>query len=596
MSDVARTAQREAAISTVALAMSKWGCCGDPNIWKIDHLRDALERSLRLSSCKYIGDAFLLACSIFDSTGFTEVYESPDACSAHRVTVTGRWEFATERQEGHALHPRAKHFAMPRTILLFEPVESELGGLGAPPSATLLEAGILALGQLCQNGLRGGKCSYTWLPYQDLCKLCPELKLIRRAKAEHAALIQWLSDRGVEPCEGESRRRFHMPSGMRKQLALAWHKEDVTLTERRQVGAEVVDPTVVADDFGAQMESDDDTEVSFSEKNFTHGLATEIARERAVADSTFSQSLSAGKDWGQVGRVASDVDSFEELMDELRVALKREPGDQGSVEIWHQRIKDVFGTSTPPAGNRTWRTGAADREAWAQGVHVVCILSEERRTETFGGELCWGLRAGGDWDVSTDFAIGDDMCRIGWEREAWRLRRSIEFDADGWPFWEQSTCRMGMHEVGTLPPLLQLMIRARIMLGPEVPVLEISGGKWHTTHVSLDVQEANWYESCSLQARYDFNVAFTSDAGKGVERNADGVPVLDDGRAIPVIGCGVVRHDGVKWKFAIDRTLGVNNYIGELGAIVRALLEVRQMKLQKARVALVFDATSPVRA
>ena len=47
-----------------------------------------------------------------------------------------------------------------------------------------------------------------------------------------------------------------------------------------------------------------------------------------------------------------------------------------------------------------------------------------------------------------------------------------------------------------------------------------------------------------------------------MERNADGLPVLDDGRTVPVVGCGVVRHDGVKWKFAIDRTLGVNNYIG----------------------------------
>ena len=33
---------------------------------------------------------------------------------------------------------------------------------------------------------------------------------------------------------------------------------------------------------------------------------------------------------------------FDELMDGLRVALKNEPIDQGSVELWHQRITDVF--------------------------------------------------------------------------------------------------------------------------------------------------------------------------------------------------------------------------------------------------------------
>ena len=75
--------------------------------------------------------------------------------------------------QDHVLHPSAKHFAMPRTVLLFEPVESELGGLGAPPAAALLEAGILALGHLYATGLRGGQCAGKWLSFAELVARCP---------------------------------------------------------------------------------------------------------------------------------------------------------------------------------------------------------------------------------------------------------------------------------------------------------------------------------------------------------------------------------------------------------------------------------------
>ena len=64
--DVENTPQRAAARSTVALAMTKCVCMGYPLFGEIAHLGAALEQSLRLSKFKYIDDAFLLACVLFE--------------------------------------------------------------------------------------------------------------------------------------------------------------------------------------------------------------------------------------------------------------------------------------------------------------------------------------------------------------------------------------------------------------------------------------------------------------------------------------------------------------------------------------------------
>ena len=261
MSDVEPTAQREAALSTVALSLSKWGCCGDPNTWGLLHLRGAIEDSLRLNTCKYIGDAFLLACAIFEHANLFEGPECEDAISAGRVETFGRWEFASARSRDHVLHPSAKHFSTPRTVLLFEPVESELGGLGAPPAGTLLEAGVLALGHLCATGLRGGKCAGRWLPFEELAKACPELRGVRRARTEHRSLLEWLEERGVDPCEPESRRRFHSPTGTRRQFAFHWNGGGGSTLIEPQRGDSRVPAATVADDPDFDMtdfENDDE--------------------------------------------------------------------------------------------------------------------------------------------------------------------------------------------------------------------------------------------------------------------------------------------------------------------------------------------------
>ena len=96
---------------------------------------------------------------------------------------------------------------------------------------------------------------------------------------------------------------------------------------------------------------------------------------------------------------------------------------------------------------------------------MVSILTENRVAESFGGECHWGLQACDDWDTKRGFSIGEDGFRTSWITIANRLRASVECDLDGWPYLEHSVERMTLNEASSLPPLPQLAVRARIMLG-----------------------------------------------------------------------------------------------------------------------------------
>jgi hypothetical protein len=135
MSDVHDTDQRAAARSTVALALERWGCCCDPSRWDFSHLREDLFSSLRRAKCKLIGDAFLLACILFEGSGNEEVEE--DRLGAQRQSALGRWECSEPLVATDPFHLEAAHFKAPKSALLFEPVEN--GGLGMLPSGMLLK-------------------------------------------------------------------------------------------------------------------------------------------------------------------------------------------------------------------------------------------------------------------------------------------------------------------------------------------------------------------------------------------------------------------------------------------------------------------------
>ena len=66
IADVHDTPQRAAARSEVALAMDRWGCCGDPNKWEWRHLAAALEEHLKKAPCKQLGEAWMLATCVLE--------------------------------------------------------------------------------------------------------------------------------------------------------------------------------------------------------------------------------------------------------------------------------------------------------------------------------------------------------------------------------------------------------------------------------------------------------------------------------------------------------------------------------------------------
>ena len=194
----------------------------------------------------------------------------------------------------------------------------------------------------------------------------------RHARTENAQLIAWLTERGVEPCKTEHRRRFHAPSGARRQLALSW--EISTLTERNGAHGQH-SPCSRTDQHGDTTL--DDTGATrtnaFEDRIFHHELAA-VAMEQQLDGSAYRAPASTASEAFN-SQSECDVNNFDELMDKLRCALRGEPHEQGTVDQWYLRISRCF-EPTQGSSSSVWQTGAPDREAWATGAHVVCILTE----------------------------------------------------------------------------------------------------------------------------------------------------------------------------------------------------------------------------
>ena len=97
---------------------------------------------------------------------------------------------------------------------------------------------------------------------------------------------------------------------------------------------------------------------------------------------------------------------------------------------------------------------------------------------------------------------------VDWENEYGRLMSLLQFDCEGWPRWTSTQERVCENEIDSLPPLLQLEVRARFLLG-DVPVHEVSPGKLKDqVHISLDVQKDNHLKMCLWQARLGITAGF----------------------------------------------------------------------------------------
>ena len=195
LSDVHDTPQRAACCSALALTLSKWACSCDPNRWNFRHLRDALKDSLRLLACKFIGDAFMLACVLFEGATLPfEPESSPQGIEELRARTFDRWELAGPFRADELLHPDAPHFRTPKSVLLFEPPgRGGGGGLGAPPSTLLMEHGVISLGVTRVPPCWGvsGEGEYVWT-FADFALRVPRLPRSRRAQSEFEKLLDWL--------------------------------------------------------------------------------------------------------------------------------------------------------------------------------------------------------------------------------------------------------------------------------------------------------------------------------------------------------------------------------------------------------------------
>ena len=299
------------------------------------------------------------------------------------------------------------------------------------------------------------------------------------------------------------------------------------------------------------------------------------------------EGVTVGRDGGGGGGVAG----MRKLAEAVHAERRLPAAEQSSVEHWEALMRAAF---APPVKftHAEQETGSHDWAGDARGARVFAVVDESRVPTVFGGATRFGLRGTAEWDVVGEWRLGDDGFREGWQERAAALRQSVSFDEEGFPLSAISGGPMGEAELGALPPFSQLVCRARVEIGA-VKVFASSPGKLPLTHVSMDVMEQNWIEACAWQARLDLTAAYATDAGTGSQKNAEGRTMFDAaGDPLLVVSQAAVRHDGAVRSGVIDPKHGLDNYVGELGALLQALEDAEA----GGRIALVFDATSPVRA
>ena len=141
MSDVDGTPQRGAARSALAMASSRWGCCGNPATWKLAPIARELEGAMAHPQHRTFGEGWLLAWALCEGQADPEDEPLENYLGARPRFVL--------LEEDAALAANAAHFASPRTHLLGE------GGLGLDAKAALVCAGVLSVGQMCMKRVDG---------------------------------------------------------------------------------------------------------------------------------------------------------------------------------------------------------------------------------------------------------------------------------------------------------------------------------------------------------------------------------------------------------------------------------------------------------
>ena len=190
-----------------------------------------MSRVLRRQKCKFLGDAWLLytaLCEEAEDRSDEAIIDADciEARNAERRRVRagrGRWSGLVPAHD--ALHSSRPHFILPRSQLLFEPIEA--GGVGAPPKAELILAGVVAIGHLCS-------VDGEWLlDVRDACRRNPYMQSDQVSARAWVETIDWLRTNGWDPVIGEAVPSRDVGFGAAQRL------ENVGRFEKDEKGAEV---------------------------------------------------------------------------------------------------------------------------------------------------------------------------------------------------------------------------------------------------------------------------------------------------------------------------------------------------------------------
>ena len=286
---------------------------------------------------------------------------------------------------------------------------------------------------------------------------------------------------------------------------------------------------------------------------------------------------------GAVERLKADMHSEAERVRCGRAATITQVG-------WEIRMRAAFPAVPKPAPSE-WKAGLYDASVAAQGPRLL-IHTKGEDVRAGGGERWWFTQV----DAQKEHVMDSDGYYMGWEQVAQRMRDALWVDSEGF-ICKVDSGRLTEEAVGDLPPMLQLLARARLRLAG-AKVVHGSPTKSETLTVNVEVVEANLELACIWQARLRVTEAYATDGG------VVPVKVLRGKRmtTVRVAAYAVVRHDGESYGGVLSdsesggviQELGLKgtSYLAELAAQLRCSMVAGD----GARAAVCYDNQSVVEA
>jgi ribonuclease HI len=534
VADVHPTPQRTAARSSIAAAMSRWGCRADPNRWDWTHLTDAIEARLRHDECRDVGDAWMLATALLEKEHRAEYREREELSLVSMWEIKGGGDFAEQCrrrdgrwrgriEEGDPLRPDAPHFARERSSLISEPAGQ--GGLALAAEPLLMRAGVVAIEHMG-----------------------------RRTRQE--GLYEWQDDY-------EAARRANPRLPRNEAGATAWKRQ---LERLRAAGVRSVGwgPTQARD-------GGPGGELPTIMQTAQHGVQRAAGRRTNATAAT-------------------------KVRQALDMADVREARSQRAWTIMLRRM--VGQVARRPA--REWSLGNRDSDLEARGARLVFVSGDdgEERSEA-GGEARWMRRHELDYvPAGSDALVAEEGAEQGVERldrdghcTSWREReaqmlKAVDFDEEGWMVKARSRERFTEEEIARLPAALRMLGNACIQLTrAKAEVIDDRlRAKRKGLHINLATARADKRTFCRVQAQFNIDTFYAADGSRQV------VGEGKDKEWVNARAC--VRDDGDTCGGRMMEEEGADNYFDELAAQLDAV----EQHPAGGRIAIVFDATSPIEA